>query len=91
MANCQNNTCQNNMRYMRRPMQGMPSSAPSCARRMDGCPDTRDFFPEGTAIAMAYVPWQKWQDIYEPCKALEYGTIFQELNKPFLGKGGRHR
>ena len=90
MANCQNNSCQNNMRYMRRPMQGLPSAAVR-PRRMDGCPDTRDFFPEETAIAMAYVPWQKWQNIYEPCKALECGTILQELDKPFLGRGGRRR
>ena len=82
--------CQNNMRYMRRPVQGMPSTA-ARSRRMDGCPDTRDFFPEGTAIAMAYVPWQTWRDIYDPCKALECGTIFQELDKPFLGRGGRRR
>ena len=42
-------------------------------------------------LAMAYVPWQKWQDIYEPCKGLEHGTIFRELDKPFLGKGGMRR
>ena len=42
-------------------------------------------------VAMAYVPWQKWKDIYEPCKALESGTIFAELDKPFLGKGGMRR
>ena len=39
------------------------------------------------ALAMAYVPWQKWQNIYEPCRALKNGTIFEELNKPFSGKG----
>ena len=42
-------------------------------------------------VAMAYVPWQQWKDIYEPCKALESGTIFAELDKPFLGKGGMRR
>ena len=42
-------------------------------------------------LAMAYVPWQTWRDIYDPCKALECGTIFQELDKPFLGRGGRRR
>ena len=60
-------------------------------RRMNGCPDTSDFFPEKTAIAMAYVPWQRWKELYEPCRALEAGTIFAELDKPFLGKGGRRR
>lgn len=39
-------------------------------------------------IAMAYVPWQVWQDIYDADKALCRGTIFQELDKPFQGMGG---
>ena len=45
-------------------------------------------FPEQMPIGMSYVPWQKWQAVYEAEKALHYGTIFQELYKPFLGKGG---
>lgn len=36
-------------------------------------------------LAMCYVPWQKWSDIYEPCKALVRGTLFPELDKPFTG------
>lgn len=39
-------------------------------------------------VGMAYVPWQFFQEVYEPDKALLYGTIFPELNKPFYGKGG---
>ena len=42
----------------------------------------------GMPIAMAYVPWQEWQDLYEIDKALYCGTIFKELHKPFLGTGG---
>ncbi len=37
-------------------------------------------------IAMAYVPWQVWRNIYEPPKALMTGTIFAELDKPFTGR-----
>ena len=55
--------------------------------RMDARMDTPDTFPG----AMAYVPWQKWQNIYEPCKGLNQGTIFQDLDKPFHGKGGCNR
>lgn len=43
-------------------------------------------------IGMGYVPWQTWRNIYEPDKALMQGTIFAELDKPFLGarmRGGR--
>nr|WP_243119040.1 spore coat associated protein CotJA [Roseburia sp. 1XD42-69] len=43
----------------------------------------------GQVLAMAYVPMQSFQALYEPCEALKNGTIFSELNKPFLGwKGG---
>lgn len=42
-------------------------------------------------LAMAYVPWQRWGKLYHPEKALQAGTIFQELDLPFLGKGGCKR
>lgn len=38
-------------------------------------------------IAMAYVPWQKNFKMYENIdEAFKTGTIFPELNKPFLGR-----
>ena len=40
----------------------------------------------GMTIAMAYVPWQDWENVYEPCKGLEVGTIFPELELPFYGR-----
>lgn len=85
--------CQNNMRYPRRSMSMQPPQSMQAARspRTDGCPDTHDHFPADMPIGMAYVPWQKWQDIYDPGKGLESGTIFRELDKPFLGKGGMRR
>ena len=43
-----------------------------------------DRFP----IAMAYVPWQKWRDIYDEDTAFMRGTIFKELDLPFGGIGG---
>lgn len=42
----------------------------------------------GLPLAMAYVPWQPFGNTYEPCKALQLGTIFPELCKPFCGKRG---
>lgn len=42
-----------------------------------------DKFP----VAMAYVPWQKFDKMYEDLeKAYCIGTIFPELNKPFTGR-----
>ena len=46
---------------------------------------------ENMSLAMAYVPWQTWRDIYDAEKGFHRGTIFQELDMPFLGKGGRKR
>lgn len=43
---------------------------------------------EHMTLAMAYVPWQTWEDTYDVHKGLECGTIFPVLNKPFYGKGG---
>ena len=43
-------------------------------------------FPAETPVGMAYVPYQKWQKIYDAEVALDRGTIFEELDKPFLGE-----
>lgn len=43
---------------------------------------------ENMVLAMAYVPWQTWRNIYDMDRALSCGTIFQELDLPFQGKGG---
>lgn len=38
-------------------------------------------------VAMAYVPWQRFDNMYEDLeKAYCIGTIFPELNKPFTGR-----
>lgn len=39
-------------------------------------------------LAMAYVPWQTWQNIFEADKSFHLGTIFQDLCKPFEHAGG---
>ncbi|MBD5448694.1 MAG: spore coat associated protein CotJA [Lachnospiraceae bacterium] len=42
-----------------------------------------DKFP----LAMAYVPWQRFNGIYDNLdEALDTGTIFPELDKPFTGR-----
>ena len=35
---------------------------------------------------MAYVPFQSWGEVYDADRALPIGTIFQELDYPFLGR-----
>ncbi len=41
----------------------------------------------GLPLAMGYVPWQTFNNTMDLCKALQLGTIFPELNKPFCGYG----
>ena len=33
-------------------------------------------------LAMVYSPYQCWRMLYSPDKALERGTLFEELDKP---------
>ena len=49
----------------------------------------------GYPLAMVYSPIQEFRNIYEIDKALEQGTLFKELDLPFMGmtvtKGGSCR
>ena len=42
-------------------------------------------FPPHVSLAMMYVPYQRFDNLYEPEKALERGTLFAELDLPFYG------
>lgn len=48
------------------------------------CQNTLGFAPE-LALGMAYVPDQEWTHLYDTDCALRHGTIFKQLDKPFLG------
>lgn len=78
MANYQNGF------NMRSPYRGRPYPVmPECSCRSEGRSQEKiGEFP----IGMAYVPWQSWKDVYEIDKALQAGTVFAELDKPFLGR-----
>lgn len=41
--------------------------------------------PKDAAVTMAYVPFQTDTTQYTPEMALSEGTLFPNLNKPFLG------
>lgn len=45
--------------------------------------------PDPMVLAMAYVPSQRWQDLYEPEEGFSRGTIFRQLDLPFEGGAGR--
>lgn len=65
-------------------LNGMPTA--------DGRPSrtpTAGTEPIGDAVlAMAYVPVQKLTAVFEDECALNAGTLFPDLEKPFLGKKG---
>ncbi len=44
-------------------------------------------FPQNISLAMAYVPMQRFEKIYDDDRALTRGTIFEALDLPF--KGGK--
>jgi hypothetical protein len=43
----------------------------------------------GQSLGMAYVPFQRFEDLLEPDKALECGTLFRALYMPFYGQKRR--
>lgn len=68
--------------YGARPSSGSglssrPSSPCPCGIRKE---------PVDTMVpAMAYVPWQQWDETFDAEKGFSCGTIFPELYKPFKG------
>ncbi len=42
--------------------------------------------PDDPVVAMAYVPFQLDRTAYSPEQALQMGTLFTVLNKPFCGR-----
>lgn len=44
------------------------------------------FTTQPLSLAMAYIPYQQWNTTYEPALGLQRGTIFPELDKPFVGE-----
>jgi hypothetical protein len=44
-------------------------------------------FPPQTPVGMAYVPMQKIGVIFQPDAAFKAGTVFPDLEKPFMPRG----
>lgn len=53
------------------------------SERMEDC---SIFTTQRISYGMAYVPYQSWEKVYDPTIALERGTIFPGLDKPFIGE-----
>lgn len=50
------------------------------------CPMPKTVFPKDTPLAMAYIPFQHWDEVYEAEVGFSRGTIFPALDKPFIGE-----
>lgn len=50
------------------------------------CADSISPLPSNYAVAMLYVPMQTDTSMFDEMKALECGTLFCVLSKPFAGK-----
>ncbi|MBP1559636.1 MAG: spore coat associated protein CotJA [Oscillospiraceae bacterium] len=62
-------------------------NTPKCSAQGLVVPEGK--FPSETPLAMAYIPWQEWEDTYPEDTAMDIGTIFPSLDYPFCGKEGR--
>ncbi len=57
---------------------------------MDQMPEMPEYvqestFPAHVSLAMMYVPFQRFENLYDEEKALARGTLFAELDMPFYG------
>lgn len=86
MSDYNHQNCRRCTGYAHRPVNDCRQQPP-----VEQCHTHKDDVLFGLPLAIGYVPWQIWQDIYEPEKALDRGTIFQQLDKPFLGSRGGMR
>ncbi|MBE6841937.1 MAG: spore coat associated protein CotJA [Oscillospiraceae bacterium] len=49
--------------------------------------ETSGRFPSATPLAMAYVPFQTWEEPFDASDALQAGTLFPQLDLPFMEEG----
>ena len=46
-------------------------------------------FPARVSLAMSYVPYQRFENLYDGERALKRGTLFACLDMPFYGRKER--
>ena len=68
------------------PMQAAPAPA-ACGCETPSEQTSREACLCNMSLAMSYVLMQGWAQTYEPAVALSRGTIFPELDLPFLAAG----
>lgn len=71
-------------RYPSPYMNSAPAKAAPCACAVE---PRNDSMCADMVVAMAYVPWQTLETVYEPENGFPRGTIFPELDKPLMVGG----
>lgn len=67
-------------------LSGAPNY-PAPARDLPSCDGDRDGWGlNGYPLAMVYSPVQKFENLYDLDKGFVAGTIFSELDLPFMGR-----
>ncbi len=65
-----------------RQILGVDAAAPACSI---GTEKRKSWGLSGYPLSMVYSPIQEFKDIYDMESALMQGTIFKELDLPFMG------
>lgn len=86
MHNHMHGNMQGNMRNMQnRSMENMSGMINMSMKEDEGCNKMHEHVDHMNP-GMGYVPWQKWEEIYDMEKGFERGTIFCQLDKPYTGR-----
>ena len=74
---------------LHRMIDGVCDTSPTCS----SCEEVRSWGLSGYPLAMVYAPMQDFTEIYDLETALDRGTVFSQLDLPFMGmtvtKGGK--
>lgn len=63
----------------------MPSQTSMSSCGHNGyCPNTAPGGMEQYPVGMGYIPWQQWQQTYPLAQGFNRGTIFPDLDLPFV-------
>ena len=65
---------------------GMPSPAPHCDIGEKHKVGDGSWGVEGYPLASVYAPLQSFDNLYDAETALKQGTVFAELDLPFMGR-----
>ena len=75
-------------RFYRAYLSGSEDSCPRNMRErcdMGQAEEKTDASPCNLALAMAYVPKQKFENLYTPAEGWRRGTLWADLDKPYEG------